>query len=111
MNEATAWRHALAQQLAPHYSANPKVAAIAVLGSVTLGWADRYSDIDLGVLWAAPPTEQERRDVIEQVEGKRWRRLPSNSGSDQCSEGSQAAEATIDVRHSTVETMERIMAD
>ncbi len=111
MNEATAWRHALAQQLAPHYSANPKVAAIAVLGSVTLGCADRYSDIDLGVFWAAPPTEQEGRDVIERVEGKRWRRFPSNSGADQWSEVYQADEVTVDVRHSTVETMERILAD
>jgi len=111
MNEATAWRHALAQQLAPHYSANPKVTAIVVLGSVTLGCADRYSDIDLGVFWAAPPTEQERRDVIERVKGKRWRRFPSNSGADQWSEVYQVDGVTVDVRHSTVETMERILAD
>ncbi len=111
MNEAAAWRHTLAQQLAPHYSANPNVAAIVVRGSVTLQYADRYSDLDLGVFWAAPPTEDERRDVIEQVKGKSWRRFPSDNGADHSSEVYEVDGVTVDVRHSTVEAMERILAD
>jgi hypothetical protein len=34
MNEASFWRHALAQQIAPHYSTNPKVRAVSLGGSV-----------------------------------------------------------------------------
>ena len=55
MNEASRWRSTLAQQIAPHYHANPKVRAVALAGSVALGYADRSSDIDLSVFWAAPP--------------------------------------------------------
>ena len=29
MNEASLWRYALAQQIAPYYSANPKVTAVS----------------------------------------------------------------------------------
>lgn len=54
MNEASRWRHALAQQLAPFYSANPKVAAVSLGGSVSQSYADRFSDIDLTVYWTAP---------------------------------------------------------
>src|SRR5947209_7691492 len=65
MNEASRWRHALAQQLAPHYSANPKVTSVSLGGSVSQGCADRFSDIDLAVFWTAPPTEKERKEIIK----------------------------------------------
>jgi hypothetical protein len=61
MNEASLWRYALAQQIAPYYCANPKVTAVSVGGSVSQGCADLYSDIDLAVFWTDPPTEKERR--------------------------------------------------
>ena len=70
-NEASVWRHALAQQIAPHYIANPKVRAVAVAGSVAQGYADRSSDIDLSVFWAEPPTGKERRDIIKWAGGRR----------------------------------------
>lgn len=111
MNEASLWRHALAQKLAPHYSANPKVTAIVVRGSVTLGCADRYSDINLGIFWAAPPTEEECRDVIERIKVKRWQRFPSQREADQWSEVYEVGGVTVHVRHSTVEIMEGILAD
>lgn len=34
MNEASARRYTLAQEIAPHYRANPKVRPVAALGSV-----------------------------------------------------------------------------
>ena len=73
MNEASAWRYALAQKLAPYYCANPNVAAVAVEGSVARGYADRSSDIDLVVFWTKPPTEKQRRDIIKHARGKRWK--------------------------------------
>ena len=70
MNEASAGRFALAQQLAPHYSASPKVAAVAVAGSVARGDADRFSDIDLAVFWVAAPTEQEHKEISKHARGR-----------------------------------------
>ncbi len=76
MNEASQWRFAIARQIAPCYARNPHVAAVLVSGSTTRGHADRYSDIELGVFWHAPPTDEERRAVIEQAGGDLHRLYP-----------------------------------
>jgi predicted nucleotidyltransferase len=49
MQEESRWRYTLAQQVASHAHANPKVAAMVVEGSVAQGYADRSSDLDLAV--------------------------------------------------------------
>jgi len=67
MQEESRWRYALAQQIASHYHANPKVAAVLVEGSVARDYADRSSDIDLAVFWAEPPTTKERRDIVKRA--------------------------------------------
>ena len=111
MNEASRWRSALAQQIAPHYHANPKVRAVALAGSVALGYADRSSDIDLSVFWAEPPTGKERRDIIKRA-GKGGRsRFPFHGNAGGWSEEFEVGGVAIDVRHMTVETTERTLAD
>jgi predicted nucleotidyltransferase len=69
MNQASRWRYALAQQLAPSYAANPNVAAVVVGGSTARGHADRYSDIELGVFWHQAPTDSDRQRAAEQIDG------------------------------------------
>jgi len=69
MQEASRWRYALAQQIAPHYHANPNVAAVLVEGSVARDDADHSSDLDLAVFWTRPPTAQERRDIVPRALG------------------------------------------
>ncbi len=64
MNEATAWRRALAQRIAAIYAKNPKVAAVALAGSVARGWADRHSDIELDVYWHAPLSMEDRLGAL-----------------------------------------------
>ncbi len=111
MNEASRWRSTLAQQIAPHYHANPKVRAVALAGSVALGYADRSSDIDLSVFWAEPPTGKERRDIIKRA-GKGGRsRFPFHGNAGGWSEEFEVGGVAIDVRHMTVETTERTLAD
>src|SRR6266699_4371793 len=111
MNVASAWRYALAQKLAPYYCTNPKVAAMAVEGSVARGYADGSSDIDLVVFWTKPPTEKQRRDIIKQARGRRWKLVPYNveegCGLEQC----EVAVDAIDVRHKGIEITGRILAD
>ena len=67
MNEATAKRMALAQRIAPAYAANPKVRAVLLAGSVARGTADRFSDIEIDVFWAEPPSDDELSVPIECV--------------------------------------------
>src|SRR5205807_418623 len=111
MNEASAWRYALAQKLAPYYCANPKVAAVAVEGSVARGYADGSSDIDLVVFWTKPPTEKQRRDIIKHARGRRWKLASYNVEEGCWLEQFEVAGVAIDVRHIGIETTERMLAD
>jgi predicted nucleotidyltransferase len=67
MNEATAWRRALAQRIAAIYGKNSKVASVALAGSVARGWADRHSDIELDVYWHAPLTMEDRVEALTEA--------------------------------------------
>lgn len=69
MNEASQWRYAFAQRVAVPYTSNAHVAAIILGGSSARGHADRFSDIEVGVFWYKPPTEQERRSAIQTAGG------------------------------------------
>src|SRR5258708_10534414 len=111
MKEASIWRYALAQQLASHYCANPKVAAVIVEGSVTRGYADRSSDIDLAVFWTEPPAEKERRDIIKLAGGRRWQIFPYNREEACWSEEFEVTAVTIDVLHVGVEATELILSE
>ena len=70
MNEATELRYTLAAQVAAHYADSPKVAAVALAGSVARGWADQNSDIELDVYWAEPPTDADRLGLIASAGGQ-----------------------------------------
>lgn len=110
MNEASLWRHALAQKIALHSTANPKVKAVAIQGSVAQGYADRFSDLDLAVFWTDPPTKEERRQVSAQVGGSHWHSFPPDHGGTSWSEHFDVGGVSIDVRHLTLGMMEGILA-
>lgn len=57
-------RRTFAEQLAPAYAANAHVVALFAGGSTARGNADRFSDLEIGVIWSEPPTETERADAI-----------------------------------------------
>jgi hypothetical protein len=111
MNEASAGRLALAQKLAPYYCANPKVAAVAVAGSVARRYADRFSDLDLAVFWSLAPTDQERREIITRARGRHVQ-LAASHGEEACwSDSYEVDGIAIDVRHMDVEVTRRLLAD
>lgn len=59
-----------AQKMANIYMKNNHIQAILLAGSVSRGWDDQHSDIELHILWKQAPTENERRQPIEAVEGQ-----------------------------------------
>ena len=110
MQEESRWRYTLAQQIAPDYHANPKVAAVLVEGSVARNDADRSSDIDLVVLWAEPPTTQERRDIVKRAAGTYRHPLPSHREAAGWETRNVREGVAIDVRHTTVAATEGLLA-
>src|SRR2546423_6648115 len=76
MNDMSRWRRAIAERLAAIYARNPHIAAVVLGGSTARGHADQYSDIELGVFWNQPPTDKERRTVIELAGGDLIRLYP-----------------------------------
>jgi hypothetical protein len=110
MQEESRWRYALAQQIASHAHANPKVAAVLVEGSVAQDDADRFSDIDLAVFWAEPPTTQERRDIVRRAGGRDRRPSPSHREAVGWETRNVREGVAIDVRHTTVQATERLLA-
>lgn len=69
MNHDSEWRLELGKQVAALYGQNPKLRALVVAGSVGRGWADEWSDIELDLFWNEPPTDQDRKGVIEAANG------------------------------------------
>ena len=65
MNEATRWRFALAERIAVSYARNPNALVVMVAGWVGRGRADRYSDVEVDVYYAEPPTEAERIAAVQ----------------------------------------------
>lgn len=65
VSDATAWRFALAERIAASYTRNPKTRVVMIAGSVGRGCADRYSDIEIDVYYAEPPTDAERIAAVE----------------------------------------------
>jgi hypothetical protein len=66
---ASATRRDFAEQVADAYAGNPAVAAVLLGGSAARGHADRYSDIELFVVWREPPTETDRAGAIAAAGG------------------------------------------
>ncbi len=44
------------------------------------GWADEYSDLEIGVFWSEPPTDEERREAIARAGGELWSLSPADDG-------------------------------
>ena len=110
MQEESRWRYALAQQIASHSHAHPKVAAVLVEGSVARDYADRSSDLDLAVFWAEPPTTQERRDIVIRAGERDRHPWPSHREAVGWETRTVREGVVIDVRHTTVAATEGIMA-
>ena len=114
---------ALAQYIAPVYFDNPRVRVVMAGGSVSRGCADQYSDLDIGVFWAEPPSDEERKLVIQRAgaellsfepytadaewgAGEHWGMSEVVINSQQ-----YTGALMISVNHSTVTAMEKCLTD
>jgi len=110
MQEASRWRDALAQQIASHVHANPKVAAMLVEGSVARDCADHSSDLDLAVFWTDPPTARERRDIVTHAGGSERHAWPAHGEATGWKTRFELEGVPIDVRHTTVAATEGLLS-
>ncbi|MGD6818468.1 DUF4037 domain-containing protein [Metabacillus sp. 113a] len=62
--------HELSERLAAIYKKNPKTDSVWIGGSVSRGWQDQYSDIELYVCWKGEPNEEDRLQPVLMVQGE-----------------------------------------
>jgi hypothetical protein len=111
MNEASRWRLERAREVAPVYTADPRVRAVMVAGSVARGWADRFSDVEVGIFWESFPSPEEFRELMERCRGTDWELDPYSDEEDVWYEEYAVAGLKIDLRHMTAARMDRVVTD
>lgn len=108
-SDAGGRRLALARRIAPGYAALPRIAAVLVGGSVARGYADRWSDLALGVVWTSPPTDGERQAAANAVAATQRRVFPDPGPTGALEEEYLVAELKVDVGHLTLAAVEQIL--
>lgn len=109
MNDASRWRLPLAQVVAPAYDAYPSVDAVLLTGSVARGCADRYSDVELLVLWSIPPSEGARLAAYERSGCTARHVYPDDEEAGDWSEEYLASGIKMDITHRTVEQTDQLL--
>src|SRR6185295_12696184 len=120
MNRPSRWRMQLAQHVGATYAANPKVAVVLAGGSTARGHADRFSDVELGVFWHAPPEPSDRARAVEVMGADLLRLYPYDAQEEVWSDDFMIGRAAsnqpksgvlVEVVNHTVEFMERVLED
>ncbi|NDJ54037.1 MAG: nucleotidyltransferase domain-containing protein [Chloroflexi bacterium] len=70
MNDASQWRYRIAQRIGELYARNADVPAVILGGSTARGHADRFSDLDMGVIWDHEPSDSERHQVVRDADAE-----------------------------------------
>lgn len=97
MNEISRAGLELAESIAGIYASNSNVRAIFVGGSVSRGYADEYSDLEIGIFWGSRPTDEERKESISRIGGEEWKF--DNFSGEKASEHLGLSEMTIGSKH------------
>ena len=108
MNQAIAKRVVLAERVALAYAANPKVRAVLLAGSVARGIADRFSDIEIDIFWAEPPTDEHRATPIER---SGWELLYRHVDENEWADGFFIEGIKVDTSQFLVSTIDRWLDD
>jgi hypothetical protein len=123
MTSASVLRRDLAERLAPAYASNPHVVALFVGGSTARGHADRFSDLEVGVVWAEPPTDAERGGAIAAAGGDLVHLYPGEEDDGRLGpvwpdawkigrrEETPFTGVEVDMHHFLVHALEKVLAD
>ncbi|MCL5999717.1 MAG: nucleotidyltransferase domain-containing protein [Chloroflexi bacterium] len=123
MNLVSRGGSAVARHITTVYRTNPKVRAIIVSGSVARGYADQYSDLEIGVFWETFPSDGERAALITRAGGELWSLTSAGKGNGEVvnehyglrSVGidgiSHAGLVMVDTKHATLDIVERCLVD
>lgn len=109
VTEASKKRMELAESIAKSYKQNPKVAAVVVAGSVSRGWADDYSDIEIHVFWHEGPSDKERMKAMKGAGGQSVEFHPYED--EEWSEVYKVNKVKIEVSQFLVRTFEKYLED
>ncbi|MFP3355760.1 DUF4037 domain-containing protein [Planococcus sp. SIMBA_143] len=60
----------LAVRAAEQYAQIPNIEAVMLAGSVSRDWQDEFSDIELLLFWKQAPLDEERTQIITQLQGQ-----------------------------------------
>lgn len=99
----------MGKQAAALYAQNPKLAALVVAGSVGRGWADEWSDIELDLFWHEPPTDDDRKSVIQALKGEMVYYYPLQE--DEWSDAYFVNGLKFEISSFLVSTLDRYIAD
>jgi hypothetical protein len=109
MNVHAAWRMAQARRAAGAYAENPKLAALAVAGSVGSGLADRFSDLELDGYWLSAPGDLDRTGPIDAIGGELTDLWNFDVGEEEWSEEYRLGELGVTVSNFLTGTIDRYL--
>ena len=108
-NVHAAWRMAQAATAARAYQPNPKLAALAVAGSVGSGLADQFSDLELDCYWFSAPRDPDRTGPIIALGGQLTALWDYDQDDEEWSEDYRLGELDITVSNFLTDTIERFL--
>jgi hypothetical protein len=108
-NVHAAWRMAEARRAAQAYQPNPKLAALAVGGSVGSGLADQFSDLEVDCYWFSAPGDQDRTDPIRALGGDLTALWDYDQDEEEWSEDYRLGELDVTVSNFLTGTIERFL--
>jgi hypothetical protein len=110
-NVHAAWRLAVAEQAAPAYASNEKLAALTAAGSVGAGLADRFSDLELDCYWLDPPGDPERAGPVRVLGGDLEALWDYDPDEEEWSDDYRLGELAVTVSSFLVSTIDRFIDD
>ena len=108
-NVHAAWRMARAATAARAYQPNPKLAALAVGGSVGSGLADQFSDLELDCYWFSAPGDSDRTGPVSALGGDLTALWDYDPDDEEWSEDYRLGELDVTVSNFLTDTIERFL--
>ena len=108
-NVHAAWRMEQAARAARAYEPNPKLAALAVAGSVGSGLADQFSDLELDCYWFSVPGDPDRTGPVNALGGDLTALWDYDRDDEEWSEDYRLGELDVTVSNFLTDTIERFL--